>query len=196
MLSLLTESNDVVYGLSKTTLSGNGTLATPGTGVGNYYDGEIPRYALDQNINTKYTNFGDCYRNGFNQDCGTDTGFYVTPQQGATLLLAIQFTTANNIPERDPLSIIIEGSNATSSALMLGASWSLIFSISTGLEIDPGRKTDGPLVCLPKNVVWYTSYRILVTSIRDSNDAVQYSEVKLFGYANPNRTQNSSVSTS
>ena len=80
----------MVYGFSNTTVAGDSTLATPGAYIGNYYDGEIPRYALDQNINTKYTNFGDCYRNGFDQNCGTNTGFYVTPQQGATLLLAIQ----------------------------------------------------------------------------------------------------------
>ena len=171
-------------------------MATPGTGVGNYIAHEMPQCALDQNIRTKYINFGGCSKYIVGEDCGTNTGFYVTPQQGATLLLAIQFTTANDFLERDPLSITIEGSNVTSSALMLGASWSLISSISTGLEIDPGRQTDGRFVCLAETVVWYTSYRILVTSIRDINNSVQYSEVKLFGYSNPNTTQNSSVSTS
>ena len=187
MLSLLTESNEVVYGLSSTTLSGNGTLATPGIGVGNYFYGQEPQHAFDRNTDTGYTNFGSCSQYIYEQDCGIDTGFYVTLQQGATLLLAIQFTTSAAFPNLDPISITIEGSNATSSALMLGASWSLISSISTGLEVDRGRKTDGRFVCLPKNVVWYTSYRILVTSIRDINDCAQYSEVKLFGYANPNR---------
>ena len=195
MLSL-SRNNEVAYGLSNTTLSGNGTLATVGTGVGNFVFNEMPRYALAQNSSTKYINFGGCSQSRIDEDCGTDTGFYVTAQQGATLFLAIQFTTANDNLNRDSLSITIEGSNATSSALMLGASWSLISSISTGLEVNPGRKTDGALVCLPRNVVWYTSYRILVISIRDINNAVQYSEVELFGYANPNRTQNSSVSTS
>ena len=164
-------------------------MATPGTGVGNYIPNEMPQCALDQKSRTKYTSFGGCSQGLADHDCGTDTGFYVTPQQGATLLLAIQFTTANDYSARDPMSITIEGSNATSSALMFGASWSLVHSVFTDLEIDPGRQTDGPFVCLPKNEVWYTSYRILISAVRSITDCVQYSEVKLFGYANPNRSK-------
>ena len=160
-------------------------MATPGGASGNYVFDQAPRCVLDQNNSTKYTNFGDCFLYGRYQDCGTNTGFFVTLQQGATLLLAIQFTTANDNPIYDPMSITIEGSNATSSALMLGASWSFIYSVSTGLEVNPGRQADGLFLCLPANVIWYTSYRILVTSVRDIGDRVQYSEVKLFGYDNP-----------
>ena len=120
----------------------------------------------------------------------------MSPQQGPTLLLAVQFTTGRTSPARDPISITIEGSNATSSALMLGASWFWITSLSTGLELNLDRMVDGPLICLRNNANWYTSYRILVTSVRSVTDCVQYSEVKLFGYENPNRAQNSSVPTS
>ena len=187
MFTLLTSTNEVVYGLTNTTISGDGTLAIPGTSVGNYMPNEMPQCALDRKSRTKYTSFGGCSQGSADQDCGTNTGFYVTPQQGATLLLAMQFTTANDYPARDPMSITIEGSNATTSALMFGASWSLLHSVSTGLETAPGRKTDGPIVCLPKNVVWYTSYRILISAVRSITDCVQYSEVKLLGYANPNR---------
>ena len=177
-----------MYGLTSTTVSGDGTLATPGGASGNYVFDQAPRCVLDQSNSTKFTSFGDCFSFGFYQDCGTNTGFFVTLQQGATLLLAIQFTTANDYPVLDPMSITIEGSNTTS-ALMLGASWSFIYSVSTGLERDPGRQADGAFLCLPANAIWYTSYRILVTSVRDIGDRVQYSEVKLFGYDNPNKSK-------
>ena len=186
--------NEVVYGLWNTTLLGNSTLAKPGAGNGRYISAEVPRYALDQNSSTKYTSFGNCPGGESNDVCGVNTGFYVTPQQGPTLLLGIQFTTANDFPVRDPLTITIEGSNATSSALLLGKSWSLIDSVSIGLEVDPGRKADGMFRCLPNNAIWYTSYRLLITSLRSFADCVQYSEVKLFGYENPNKGKTYRVS--
>ena len=166
---------------------GDGTLATPGKDMGNYYDDGVPRYALDQNSTTKYTNFAECFRGRYNRGCGTNSGFYVTLQQGATLLQAVQFTTGDDVSACDPLSITVEGSNETWSALMRGASWSLIDTLSTGLYVDPGRKADGLLQCLHSNTIWYTNYRILVTSVRGIADSVQYSEVKLFGYGNPNK---------
>ena len=188
-LSILTGTNEAVYGLWNTTFLGDGTPATPGDDFGNYIISEAPQYALDQNSSTKFTSFGYCLADEDYEYCGIDTGFYVTPQQGPTLLLGIQFTTANDFSVRDPLTITIEGSNATSSALLLGTSWSLIDSVSTGLEVSPGRKTDAMFRCLPSNTIWYTSYRILITSVQDAADCVQYSEVKLFGYGNSNRVQ-------
>ena len=186
-MTLLTSANELVYGLWNTAIMGDGTRATVGNAAGNYDSNGVPRYALDQSSATKYTSFGECSESRYNPDCGTNTGFYMTPQQGATLLQAVQFTTAGDLPIRDPLSITIEGSNATWSALMRGASWSLIGTLSTGLDADPGRKADGLRQCLHKNTMWYTSYRILVTSVRGSPNSVQYSEVKLFGYENPNK---------
>ena len=182
ILTLLTRRNEVVYGLWNTTVLENGTLATAGSIAGNYPTGEGPQLALDQNYVTKYLSFGNCSGSGNEIDCGINTGFYVTPKQGPTLLLGIQFTTANDNPTRDPLSITVEGSNATSSTLMLGTSWSLIYTVLTGLDEDPGRRFDGLFQCIPSNAIWYTSYRILVTSKRDSSSSVQYSEVKLFGF--------------
>ena len=183
---MLTGKHEVVYGLADTKVLQDGMLAKPGKGVNNYYNDEVPRYIFDQNSNTKYSSVGFCALIGSYMYCCIGTGFYVTLQQGPTLLLGIQFTTANNVDTGDPLSITIEGSNATSSALMRGQSWSYIYSVSTGLELNPGRQTDGAFLCLSANSIWYTSYRILVTSVRDQSDSVQYSEVKLFGYKNPN----------
>jgi len=49
------------------------------------------------------------------------------------------------------------------------------------LDKDPGRNTWGQTISF-QNASAYKSYRILVTKIRDERaDAVQYSEVAIFG---------------
>lgn len=177
----------MVYGLWNTTVLGDGTLASSDSAVVNYAAHEGPAYALDKDRMTKYFNFGNCTIITSLLDYGINTGFYVTPQQGPTLLLGIQFTTANDEPSRDPLSITVEGSNATSSALMLGTSWSLIYYSSTGLDADPGRTMDGLFQCISGNGIWYTSYRVLVASKRGWSNSVQYAEVMLFGHRDPKK---------
>lgn len=186
----LTGNHEVVYGLWNTTVFGDGTLATSDSPIVNYVGYEGPKYALDKDRLTKYVNFGNCTVGTSQLDCGLNTGFYLTPQQGATLLLGIQFTTASDDSSRDPLSITIEGSNATSSALMLGTSWSLIYHSSTGLDMDPGRTMDGTFQCIFVNKNWYTSYRVLVASKRGESNSVQYAEVVLFGHKVPDKGKN------
>ncbi|CAF0997199.1 unnamed protein product [Adineta steineri] len=179
---LLTNTNEIIYPIWNTIAGGDSSVATPGDNVGNYYRDEKPEYALDQKTSTKYTNFGNCSSNFFSPTCGTNTGFYVTLARGASLLLAIQFCAAPDIPLRDPITITVEGSNETSSALNLGSSWTLIYSGSSGLDTDLGRYNCGILESISNNGIWYNSYRLLVTSIRGSATSTQYSEVRLFGY--------------
>ena len=165
-------------------------LSASGSGVGQYNTTSSPRKALDQNSETNYISFGSCPDRTVSKSCGIDTGLSVVPNQGATLLLAIQFTTNIDTPASDPLNITIEGSNETFSALMFGKSWSLIYSGSTGLDKDPGRSMKGAVQCF-NNTFWYTAYRILVTSKRDISDSIQYAEVRLIGHDNPNNGEHS-----
>ena len=177
----------MVYGLWNTTAGRNGSPVTASSGIAQYQSSEGPGKAFDQNSGTKYLLYGSCSAVANPDYCGINNGLHVSPQQGLTLLLAIQFTTGSDNPDRDPLSITIEGSNATSSALMLGTSWSLVYNGSTGLNVDPGRQNNSLSQCIPHNANWYLSYRLLVTSTRSVSSDVQYSEVKLFGYVNPNQ---------
>ncbi len=179
---ILTNTNETIYPLWNTTAGGNGILATAGSGVGNYYGPEPYQNIFDRNASSKYTNFGNCGSTLYTATCGTETGVYLTLQRGASFLVAIQFSAANNLPERDPLTVTIEGSNQSSSVLALGSSWTLIYNGSTGLNPDPGRYANGIVEYIPNNVISYASYRLLITSIRNISDAVQYSEVKLLGY--------------
>ncbi len=107
----------------------------------------------------------------------------LTLKRGISLLASIRFCAAPSLPERDPMTITIEGSNQpSSSALLLGSSWNLIYNGSSGLNSDPGRTSFGMTQTIPNNVLWYNSYRLLITSKRNISNAVQYSEVQLFGY--------------
>jgi hypothetical protein len=175
-------SNETIYGIWNTTAGGNSIAASGGWGVGFYVTAEPPPNAFDGNCLTKYTSFGDCDGSTNSIQCGLNTGFYVTPHQGASTIAGLQFCTGNDNPPRDPLTMTLEGSNQTSSALTLGSSWTLIYSGSTGLTVDPGRGALGVKQLFPNNVISYLSYRILITSKRSSDIVVQYSEVMLFGY--------------
>jgi hypothetical protein len=114
--------------------------------------------------------------------CGVNTGFYVYSDRPASLLVAFRFQAADNYPDRDPIDMTIEGSNQNVSALLLGSSWRLIYNGTSGLDVTPARRTLGPTIWLSDNVIWYTSYRILILSKRNVGNTVQYSELELLGY--------------
>ena len=194
-LSILTTNRyEAIYGLWNTTASGNGSLAAAGLGVGTYAATSSPGNVLDQNGDTGYISFGSCPNNTISKSCGVNTGLLIIPQQGATLLLAVQFTTNGDALESDPSNVTIEGSNRAFSTVMDGKSWSLIYNGSTGLDVDPGRTVNGLLQCFTNNTIWYTSYRILVTSKRGTSSSVQYNELKLYGRDNPNKGKYSLIS--
>lgn len=114
-------------------------------------------------------------------DCGVNTGFYLTLQTGAVLLSAMRICTATSLSQRDPMTMTVEGSNQTAATLTLGSSWTLIYNGSTGLTSDPGRGNYG-LTQTFSNSISYSSYRILITSVRNFTYTVQYAEVELIGY--------------
>jgi len=81
-----------------------GDVTLPGDPVvgssGNHPGGEPPPAAIDDNTGTKYLNFDKL-----------NTGFTVTPQVGASVLSGLSLTSANDAPERDPATYLLEGSN-------------------------------------------------------------------------------------
>ncbi len=146
---------------------------------------ERPKYALDNNTATKYVNFGS----GGCIGCpyalyGVNTGFYVVPSTcNPTVARGLLFATGNDEPNRDPITVTLEGSNARDNAsLQMGSSWTLIYSGQTGisLSVDPGRETYGTSQSF-NNVLSFLSYRLLVTSQRGPDIAGQYSEVQIIG---------------
>lgn len=174
--------SDPIVGLWNTTAGQNGTQATPGTAVGNYVASEPPQMVFDNNCGTKYTSFGSCDIGGSTASihCGLGTGFHVTLLAGPMIVKSFRICTGNDAPPRDPLTMTLEGSNQTGSALFLDSSWRLIYNGSTGLATNPGRQNYGPVQNFASNTMAYRSYRILITSKRASDSALQYSEIQLF----------------
>lgn len=175
-------ANDTLQGIWNTIVGGSSTLATPGTGAGNYVPAEGPPNAFDNNCATKYTSFGSCALNpALNSPiCALNTGFYVTLHGSPVVMKSLRYCTGNDFPERDPITMTLEGSNQTGSTLMLGSGWTLIYNGSCGLNVDPGRNSLGQIISFAYNSIAYVSYRILITSKRASDFAVQYGEMNLF----------------
>lgn len=170
-----------IYGIWNTTVGGNSIPSTPGLGIGQYAPGEAANNAFDSNTTTKYLNFGSCAVNVFRTDCGVNTGFYTELQRGPSRIIGLRLCTANDWPQRDPLTVSLEGSNLSGVALTLGSSWTPIYIGNSGLLTDPGRYSCG-LIRAVNNTVYYENYRFLVRSQRGSADSTQYSEVELHGY--------------
>lgn len=179
-LILTTTTTEIVYGIWNAVAGGDSMPAVQASmGVGTYYTGETPQNALDQSLFTKYSTTGNSTGAGlYNGYAGLNTGFYLTLSQCAAAPVQVRIGTGNDLTERDPLSITIEGSNGGD--LTTGSSWTLIYSGSTGLANVTDRETFGPYQSI-SSMGSFASLRFLVTSKRDYSDYVQYSEVEFFG---------------
>ncbi|CAF4562773.1 unnamed protein product [Rotaria sp. Silwood2] len=112
-------------------------------------------------------------------------GFFVVPSiSNASVAVAIRFATANDFPNRDPITVTLEGTNVTTiEALHLGSSWTLIYSGPTGINSTtaPARSRYVPQQNF-SNTIAFRSYRLLITSQRGLADCVQYAEAQILGY--------------
>jgi hypothetical protein len=199
MIKLLTRA--VVFGAvlgfvsaawaqSDVTAPGDPLLVVNGTNDGDGNSGappanEQPVRAID-NITQKYLNFLDL-----------GSGFIVSPTLGSgiggTIITGARFYTANDAPERDPASYLIEG------GLSDAGPWTII---SQGaLDLPTGRNPGGlPPAGIPidpavhfnqqvsfTNSAAYTSYRVTFPTLRNAGTAnsMQIAEVELLGVAIP-----------
>jgi concanavalin A-like lectin/glucanase superfamily protein len=141
---------------------------------GDWPGAETPDLAIDDDTATKYLHF-----KGFSQS----TGIQVTPAVGATIVTGLTFTTANDAVERDPVAFELLGSNDG-----IDGSYTLIAS---GDIVDFAQdeawprftKNETPIVF--NNTVAYTTYKILITAVRDaaSANSMQIAEIELAGIA-------------
>ena len=172
----ITASDDPIKSLYDTVAGG------PTVGFEGRYSiyGEKPPEAIDNNVNTKYLNYGTTSAAFLmSTNPGKDSGFYVTPNVGASLANGILFATANDFPGRDPLTITLEGTNSTN--LHSSSVWTLLYNGSTGLDLVTTRSSYGSSVAFTNNVS-YISYRLLVLTQRDISDSVQYAESHIMRY--------------
>ena len=137
---------------------------------------------FDSNTITIYSAYGACNYYTILTSCGEKTGLYLSLARGTSLLVAFRYYFAASASSLiDPMTVTIEGSNQVASALLSGSSWTLIYSGSSGLDYI-GLGQSGTEQWLFNNTIWYSSYRILVTSKRGVGNLVSYSELQLLGY--------------
>ena len=149
-------------------------------GQNNWPGNEAPAAAIDANSATKYLNFAEL-----------NAGYIVTPTAGLSIVTGAEFTTANDAPERDPLTFTLYGSNSEIAGNTPGLTFSLtdftlIATGSTGLATDPGRFVTAPPVTFP-NVAPYTTYLLVFPTVRNeaAANSVQIAEAILTGRVVP-----------
>ena len=116
---------------------------------------------LDGNSATKYLNFDKL-----------NTGFTVTPAAGATIISGISITTANDSPERDPLTYQIWGSND-------GVFFELVASGTFNITATRFASSSYSFA----NTNPYTSYKVVFPTVVDATKAnsMQVADVGLLG---------------
>ena len=127
----------------------------------NFPAAEIAANVLDGNSATKYLNFDKL-----------NAGFTVTPKLGATVITGIQLTTANDHPQRDPATFLIEGSwdGTTFTTIASGA-----------VTHSDTRLSKLPAITFA-NTAPYTIYRVTFPTVYDATDnSMQVADVALLG---------------
>ena len=121
--------------------------------------------AIDNDPHTKYLNFDKL-----------NAGFTVTPSTGPSVITGLRLTSANDVPDRDPTSFALFGSND-------GRSF---------VEIAHGSVPSFPSRFFLVEVAFandqaYTHYRLLFPTVRNANAAVamQIAEVEFLGSTGP-----------
>jgi autotransporter-associated beta strand protein len=125
-------------------------------------NGEFVSRVIDGNLSTKYLNFGE-----------NNSGFYVVPSTGPSIIDSFQLHTANDSDNRDPATWTLHG-------MAPGGIWS---QIDTGsVSLPTARNTPGPIVTVSNTNV-YVAYRMTFNTVRNSATAnsMQVAEAQFFG---------------
>jgi hypothetical protein len=119
---IVTSPGNPIVGVAATVGGPTSTLATVGTvaGANNYPATENPPNAIDTVLTTKYLNFQK-----------NNAGFIVTPS-ASSVLTSFRLATGNDAPDRDPLTLAIEGTNSANATTTLNSVWTLPYSGPSG----------------------------------------------------------------
>lgn len=138
--------------------------------------------AID-NTTTKYLNFLDY-----------GSGFVVTPSRGLSTVRGIRLYSANDAPERDPASFLLEGAASPNGpfTVIYGSNITLP---GGGENRNPGGQPLNPdtqdfAAVLFANSTPYATYRVTFPTLRDGSaaNAMQIGEVELLGTIVPEPT--------
>jgi hypothetical protein len=135
---------------------------------------EGPINLADANTATKYFNTG-----------GDNSGFIVTPSGGASTVRSFVLSTANDVPDRDPTTWEIYGTNdaivSTNNSFGTAENWTLVDS--GDIALPPDRLTVGPIVTVD-NTTSYTSYKMQFPTRLGPGNGMQISDAGFFASTN------------
>jgi autotransporter-associated beta strand protein len=128
--------------------------------------GEIVTRTIDGNPATKYLNFGE-----------NNSGFFVVPASGRSIIDSFQLTTANDADVRDPATWQIHGMDDS-------GIWSLLGSGAVTLPV--ARGAAGPIVTFTNTTIC-RAYRMTFTTVKNaaSANSMQVAEAQFFGIIVP-----------
>jgi len=160
------------------TLPGDAIQGVPNDG--DWPGNEAPPLAIDDNTATKYLHF----KGDFDPDPQTGgAGFQVTPSTRQTVVVGLSFTTANDVPGRDPVAYELSGANVS-----INGPYELI---AAGEIVDFQQAADWPRFTMNETPIIfdnnksYDHYQLIFTAIRGpvggSVNSVQIAEVELLG---------------
>jgi hypothetical protein len=157
MLTFLVSSG-LVFGQSDVTAPGDAVTASSDNSPGS----EGVANAID-NQPTKYLNFDK-----------VNTGLTVTPSVGATLVTGLNLTSANDAPERDPATYLLEGSNDGTNFIVISEGDVPAFAdrfTTVNVSFDNG--------------FGYKTYRLTFPTVSnvDGANSMQISEIEFLGTA-------------
>jgi predicted outer membrane repeat protein len=162
----ITGPNDVVQGVPNDGLMDGDDWGWP--------EAETPDLAIDDDINTKFLHFrGDLM----------PTGIQVTPSGGPSIVNEITLTTANDAPNRDPVTFELSGSNDS-----IDGPYELIASgevVDFAGEVEWPRFTKNSTPIFFANDVAYAHYQLVFPDVRDpaGDNSMQIAEIELLGVA-------------
>jgi hypothetical protein len=170
---------DALQGVKQTVKGGPTTFTMDGDYGG---DGtqEPPANALDGDPASKYF----CHVQNGTKAPGVDTGLLITPKMGSSIVTGLEFYTGSDMPDRDPMTVTLEGSNDPKAATEGFKDFTLIYEGTSGLDSEPDRGKAGTQVNF-SNSTAYKTYRLLITKTRSTTDATQYGEVIFYGKLAP-----------
>ncbi len=148
----------------------------PGTHMANIK--ESSQFAIDVDTASKYYN-----------GAGTDSGIIFQPMNSSTVVKAIELTTANDSPERDPASFILYGTNeeVVSPDYSRGTDETWEEIASGDLVLPDARKTKMEQPFIFDNEKAYSAYKIIFPTLRGKEDGtqegigLQFSEIQFHG---------------
>jgi hypothetical protein len=144
-----------------------------------YNTAEGPRFALDQNADTKYLNL---LNGASGSDNNHGAGMIVTPKRGPSIVHSFQITTGNDAETRDPTGYTIYGTNDAIVSTEHGdgnggENWT---QIGTGtMTLPAARKALGDVIPLT-NSTSYNSYKIVFTGTKSSSN-MQIADIAFVG---------------